>query len=126
MFKLELNFEKYFEILDLHEFIILCKYRTTNQRLPIETGRWNNVDRNDRKCHLCNLDSIGDEFHYLLVCPFFNDSRKLYLEKYYLARVNTLKFRKLMSKLNTKTELKRLCKFLKCITKHVGPPGCRV
>ena len=35
--------------------------------LPIETGRWANILKQNRKCHLCNLE-IGNEFHYLFIC----------------------------------------------------------
>ena len=33
--------------------------------LPVETGRWRRIRREDRQCHLCRLD-IGDEYHYML------------------------------------------------------------
>jgi hypothetical protein len=44
--------EPYLEILDLRNTIILCKFRITNHRLPIEIGRWQNIERNNRKCLL--------------------------------------------------------------------------
>ena len=34
--------------------------------LPIERGRWQNVDRNLRICNLCDKKEIGDECHYIL------------------------------------------------------------
>ena len=37
--------------------------------LPIETGRWANILKQNRKCHLCNLE-IGNEFHYLFICSY--------------------------------------------------------
>ena len=40
---------------------ILCKFRNGNVKLPIETGRWINIERDDILCHLCNSD-VGDEF----------------------------------------------------------------
>ena len=53
--------------------VTLCKFRTTNHKLPIEHGRWNtiisNIQRKNRKCNLCNLEEIGDEFHYISNCP---------------------------------------------------------
>ena len=45
----------------------LCKFRTNNIKLPVETGRWENIPRNDRICRLC-FTGIGDEFHYLFLC----------------------------------------------------------
>ena len=32
-------------------------------------------------CHLRNTEDIGDEFHYLLKCDYFNEKRKTYLDK---------------------------------------------
>ena len=35
-------------------YIPIIKIRTSNHHLPIETGRWNNILRDLRKCSLCN------------------------------------------------------------------------
>ena len=43
------------------------KVRTSNICLPIETGRWYNIPREDRKCRFCG-NGIGDEFHILFLC----------------------------------------------------------
>ncbi|MEW8547673.1 MAG: reverse transcriptase family protein, partial [Candidatus Thiodiazotropha sp.] len=71
LFKSEFKMEEYMLKLCKTNCITLCKYRTTNHRLPIETGRWNNTDRSDRICTLCDNREIGDEFHYLLDCKYF-------------------------------------------------------
>ena len=60
---------------------------------------------------MCNYNVLGDEFHYLFECEFFKDLRKLYLPKYYLRYVNTLKFQKLLSTTNIKL-LKQLSRFV--------------
>ena len=39
------------------------------------------LDRSVRNCLLYNRQEIGDEFHYLLVCPFFNSECKRFMEK---------------------------------------------
>ena len=49
--------------------IALAKFRTSNHKLPIETGRWSNIPRNQRICHLCETE-IGDEYHYIMKCAF--------------------------------------------------------
>ena len=36
--------------------------------MPIETGRWIGLAREDRLCTLCNSNEIGTEFHYMYVC----------------------------------------------------------
>jgi hypothetical protein len=53
-----------------------CRFRTSNHRLPIEVGRWTNVERHNRLCQLCQSREIGDEFHYVLQCPNFVTDRK--------------------------------------------------
>ena len=45
--------EPYLEILDDRNAIILCKFN----RLPIELGRWQNIERNNRKCLLCHTNN---------------------------------------------------------------------
>jgi hypothetical protein len=52
----------------------------------IEHGRWNNIPRENRKCNLCNLEEIGDEFHYILNCPYFKQYRDIYIKKRYTKR----------------------------------------
>ena len=34
--------------------------------LIIEKGRYENIERNDRKCTLCNMNEIEDEYHFIL------------------------------------------------------------
>ena len=49
--------------LDIVDSIILGKFRTTNHRLPIKLGKWQNIERNNRICLFCATNAIGDEFH---------------------------------------------------------------
>ena len=35
------------------------------------------MDLKDRKCNLYDRNTIGDEFHYLLECSFFEDEKNL-------------------------------------------------
>ena len=48
-----------------------------------------------KKCTLCNLDALGDECHYVLICPFFKQIREQYLKAYYYIRPSHLKFEQL-------------------------------
>jgi hypothetical protein len=34
-------------------------------------------------CTHCNKNELGDEFHYILDCPFFEQYRNIYIPKYY-------------------------------------------
>jgi hypothetical protein len=60
----------------------LCRFRTANHKLPIEIGRWNYTNRNNRICTHCNKNELGDEFHYILDCPFFEQDRNIYIPIY--------------------------------------------
>jgi hypothetical protein len=52
---------------EVHRNFII-KLRVNNIKIPIETSRWRNINREDRICQKCSLTLIGDEFHYLFVC----------------------------------------------------------
>ena len=79
-FKTELKFEKYLIAVCDPLKSTLIRYRTSNHKLPIEVGRYVNLERKDRKCELCNVNDIGDEFHYLLVCIYFDSDRKKFCQ----------------------------------------------
>jgi hypothetical protein len=55
-----LKFEKCSHFLEDKDIYTLCKFRTTNHKLPIATGRWNNIDRVNRICTKC--DNITSTF----------------------------------------------------------------
>ena len=122
IFKTKFEFEEYFNILNIGDAIRLCRFRTTNHYLPIETGRWRNIDRENRYCNLCNCQKLGDEYHYVLECSSLNDKRKQLLPKYFMTRHNVVKFFELLS---TKKQslLRKLCIFIKHINKVCCTPG---
>ena len=105
----------------IHKQRILARFRTTNHKLPIETGRWQNIDRNERKCNICKSD-IGDEMHYILTCPAMNDIRQYYIPKIFHRRPNVIKFYKLFSNKNERVLL-NLCRFIQLVYERVNPPG---
>ena len=81
-------------------YLTLIKFRTSNHKLPVEVGRWENIPYEDRKCSLCDKNGIGDEFHYLLICPYFANDRKLFLKPYFYLRPNIPKFKALLQTTN--------------------------
>ena len=115
IFKTDICMEKYLLHLPRKSYLSLCKFRTSNHKLPIEVGRWEGVPLNEKKCLKCNTD-IGDEFHYLFKCSHFTNERTLYLKPYFYRRPNILKLRKLYSSSNRKT-LINLAKFVELIMK---------
>ena len=96
----------------------LLSFRTRNHRLPVEVGRWRGIAVHERLCTYCN-DDIGDEFHFLLVCKQFHESRTKFIKSYYYRHPNILKFEQLMNVTNLR-ELKRLCIFINLIMKNVN------
>ena len=121
LFKQEFGFESYLDRLKGKDRNIMCRFRCSNHKLPIETGRWSNIARNERYCNLCTSNTLGDEFHYILECPSLLNDRKLLLGNYYCTRVNVIKFRDLFTK-NDISILRKLCKFIKIINSKVCPP----
>ena len=72
-----------------------------NNYLPIEKGRWLGIARNDRKCTLCNLNEIGDEFHYIMKCKYFNNLSNNLIPSINNRNQNTIHFCRLMGTENT-------------------------
>ena len=69
----------------------ITRFRISAHNLNIETGRYNNENRNNRLCTLCNFNDIEDEFHFILKCPFYHDLRIKYIKKYYYNRPSVWK-----------------------------------
>ena len=122
LYKTEFLFEQYISILPPYLMNYLCKFRCGSHRLPIETGRWENIQRSDRLCHLCNLNRLGDEYHFIMDCPFFKRERNIFLPQYCQTNSNILKFEQLMSS-KDKFVLEKLAKYVKIVLRKVVPPG---
>ena len=62
-------FENYLsEIKNPNHRVAVTKLRTSTHKFPIETGRYKNIPRTQRKCTICDADEIWDEFHCLMKC----------------------------------------------------------
>lgn len=111
-FKIRLEPERYLFSVNIpnHRFM-LSRFRCSSHCLRIETDRKNNMDRNERICLLCNFSEIEDEYHFLLVCPFFNVFRKKYISRYYFSPPSYQKFVDLLQSVDG-TELQSLAAFL--------------
>ena len=115
LFKTSFKLESYLLKLHVSERVILTKFRTSNLLIPVNSMRFSGVDRAERRCDVCELNEIGDEFHYLFVCSFFSTERKLYLKKLYYIRPNILKFAELL-KGEQLGPTRKLVKFIKIIS----------
>lgn len=112
--KESIQLEKYFLQLSKPQYIQLLKFRTGNHYLPVEVGRWERIDHSQRKCFLCDKNDIGDEMHYLLICPIFELQRSKYIQRYYFRYPNIVKFRQLLTD-SSVIQLNKLCNFVKFI-----------
>ena len=115
-FAINFGLKNYFMSLPQDLWIPLCKFRTNNHKLPVEVYSWSYFKklRNDRICFMCEANDIGDEYHYLMLCPAFRDLRILYLPKYYRERPSVFKFIELM-KLESGPLLVKVARFVKDI-----------
>jgi len=45
------------------------RLRLGSHSLPVETGRFAEIDRQDRCCTFCDSGAVRDEKHFLMECP---------------------------------------------------------
>ena len=57
----------------------LVRFRISSHQLRIETGRYENIPRNERICHFCTSNKIEDENHFLLDCKAYSQIRDIFL-----------------------------------------------
>ena len=114
IFKEKISMEKYLTALSEPLACSFAKFRMLNHKLPIQRGRVLNIPYNERLCTLCERQDIGDEFHYIFICPKFKNERKRFLRKYYHYKPNALKLN-LLCTTNNKRELAKLATFAKII-----------
>ena len=68
MYKNEHKFEKYLQMHNFEHRRAITKLRTSSHKLGIETGRWNNIQRENRICENCLYNNVDDEHHFLFEC----------------------------------------------------------
>jgi hypothetical protein len=109
-FKNMYTFEKYL-CLEKYQVSILYRFRSSGLQLGVETGRYENIPREQRICKLCNMKVIENEYHFLLICPKYSILRKKYLPKYYIQWPNINKFCSLINS-DSLSKLKKVSLFL--------------
>ncbi|MCG7875093.1 MAG: reverse transcriptase family protein [Candidatus Thiodiazotropha endolucinida] len=76
-FKTEFKFEKYVDcIKNDRQRSELAAFRLSAHNLDIERGRHIAVTRENRICRLCSMGMIESEYHFLLVCPLYQELRR--------------------------------------------------
>ena len=80
---------------------------------PSDSNCWSffpAFDTYDTKYKICDNNEIGDEFHYLFICPVFQEDRNRLLKEYYRKIPSMFKIIELMSTTNM-TDLRKLAEF---------------
>ena len=113
LFKNEFMFKNY--LIDLPDSLkyIVCRFRTVNHKLPLETGRYTRIPRNERICKMCNSGQLGDELHFCLECPALKELRIRFLPAIIYKKTNVINFGCILN-IKNKITLVNLAKFIKC------------
>ena len=111
MYKDTFACEAYLTVLPINQAVSLIRFRTLNNRLPVQVERFCNISRFQRVCTKCDMNDVGDEYHVLFVCPCFSQHRSQYIPGFYWKKPSALKFSALFST-GKKKILSNLVKFI--------------
>ena len=75
-----------------HLKALYSRFICSAHNLAIETGRRLQTPRYLRTCILCDHNEVEDEFHFMMVCPLYNDFRARYIPVQYRTNPNWNKF----------------------------------
>ena len=64
------------DVLSKYDRSLLAKFRCGILQLHIESGRFNQTKLEDRICKICDHNFIEDEFHFLCICPAYDQERQ--------------------------------------------------
>ena len=67
--------EKYLSLKSFENRRALSKLRIRSHNLLVETGKWYNIEMNQRICKQCDQYKIEDEFHLIFECPKYSELR---------------------------------------------------
>ena len=108
--------EKYLTLPNHSDRINLCKFRCRNMKIPVVTGGYTSRNNpatpyENRLCEICDMNVVGNEFHYILECPAFQEHRNNYLNEFYIRNPNREKFTLLFqsSNISILSKLSKLC-----------------
>jgi len=100
-FKQDFITEKYLFVIDIAKFrACMVNFRSSAHCLMIEKGRHHSISSEFRTCPYCE-GCIEDEFHFILVCPLYNNLRDKYISDTYAKHQSVDTFYRLMSSIDT-------------------------
>ena len=75
--------EKYLNYLSQTKKKAVADFRCSTHKLNIEIGRHYNIPFHQRICMYCkkerNVELVENEFHFLFICPYYEDIRTTYI-----------------------------------------------
>ena len=93
---------------------VLANFICSSHDLKIEKGRHNGIDIMYRFCSICLKRSvfvIEDKYHFVMVCPDYEQLRYEYFPQYMLTNVSFINFYNFLSDIDEQT-IRALSKFL--------------
>ena len=63
---------------------LFASFRGSSHSLSIETGRHHGIERDNRICPYCDC-YVEDEYHFVMICPLYNNIRSNYIRNYFTA-----------------------------------------
>ena len=93
----------------------ISQFRLSSHNLIIETGRWHKpepIPRDQRLCVSCDMSVIESEYHFLLICPRYENLRRVYIPQIYLSERSERDFVELLNS-NSPIILRKLAIFLR-------------
>ena len=110
MFKTEFAYEKYLDCINnRNNKQQLSRFRLSTHKLEKETGRYNSIPIDERKCKLCNANTVESEYHFFLTCSIYKDLRTKYCIRSNWP--NLVKFKNILSCQNT-TVINNVARFI--------------
>ena len=97
IFKNEFIMEPYIKILPKNCAVTIFRFRTTNNNVPLNKLRYLNIPKDDRICMKWSMTETGNEYHYLFVCPFFEEIRRKCIPLTFYSKPNLINYNNLMN-----------------------------